>query len=331
VFESEFLLAAEQQGYPKIPDLQGIYLQKGNKFIAEAIIDLTSNNGFSRWRKTISRDGRRQDTAHQYLHPLLQDGEHPNLHVLVQTKITRVLFDENKRASAVECVPNETFTGGLSLNQSTTKCIQARKMIIICSGSLGTPTILERSGIGNPYILEKFDIPVVSSLPGVGEDYQDHQLVQVAYNLQLKAEVKDKSVPSEDVNLTGELENKDIRPGWSGVDLSSKLRPTTAEVEQLGPEFEAMWNKEFKNAPERPLVVMGIAARYVRSMLYQVVIRLTLTPGLWAIRLPFLRVSMPLWPCTPHIHSLAAVSILLAPPCPTSPTLTPVSCRMHMI
>jgi alcohol oxidase len=139
-------------------------------------------------------------------------------------------------------------------------------MIIVCSGALGTPTILERSGVGNPSILEKFGIPVVSSLPGVGENYQDHHLVQIGYRLHLEAEVTKGGILSKGVNLTGELENKLVIPGWSGVDLSSKLRPTTAEVKELGPEFEAMWNREFKNAPESTLVLMGVASRYVRRV-----------------------------------------------------------------
>ncbi|KIM94143.1 alcohol oxidase [Oidiodendron maius Zn] len=246
-FEREILLAAEQQGYRKINDLQ----------------DLTANNGFSRWRKCISPEGKRQDTAHQYLHPLLLDGKHPNLHVILQTKVIRILFDENKRASAVECAPSESSQESLGLNQPNIKSIRARKMVIICSGALGTPPILERSGIGNPSVLQQFAIPVISSLPGVGENYQDHHLMQIPYKICLGTEEANIDFLSNGINSTLQIGGENSKPGWNAVDLSSKLRPTATEIGELGPEFQAIWDKEFKNAPEKPLVNMGIVSRYI--------------------------------------------------------------------
>lgn len=65
-------------------------------------------------------------------------------------------------------------------------------MVVLSSGTLGTPQILERSGVGNAELLEQLGIKVVSDLPGVGyvfeaeenqnssdllitrEEYQDH-------------------------------------------------------------------------------------------------------------------------------------------------------------
>ena len=46
--------------------------------------------------------------------------------------------------------------------------VKARKMVVISSGTLGTPQILERSGVGDAKRLQKLDIKVVSDLPGVG-------------------------------------------------------------------------------------------------------------------------------------------------------------------
>ena len=47
-------------------------------------------------------------------------------------------------------------------------------MVVLSSGTLGTPQILERSGVGNGDLLRQLGIKVVSNLPGVGEEYQDH-------------------------------------------------------------------------------------------------------------------------------------------------------------
>lgn len=49
----------------------------------------------------VSPDVERQDVASRYLHPRLQDGDHPNLHVLLETKVMRVLFDDDERAIGV--------------------------------------------------------------------------------------------------------------------------------------------------------------------------------------------------------------------------------------
>lgn len=46
--------------------------------------------------------------------------------------------------------------------------VKARKMVVLSSGTLGTPQILERSGVGNGEILKELGIKVVSDLPGVG-------------------------------------------------------------------------------------------------------------------------------------------------------------------
>jgi choline dehydrogenase-like flavoprotein len=88
--EDDFIQAAEGVGVREIQDLQ----------------NLEENNGLERWLRYVSPEGKRQDTAHRYLHPKLEDGEHPNLHVLVESKVVRVLFDETKRAIGVEYTPN---------------------------------------------------------------------------------------------------------------------------------------------------------------------------------------------------------------------------------
>ena len=45
---------------------------------------------------------------------------------------------------------------------------------MLSSGTLGTPQILERSGVGSKDLMQKLDLKCVSDLPGVGEQYQDH-------------------------------------------------------------------------------------------------------------------------------------------------------------
>ena len=49
---------------------------------------------------------------------------------------------------------------------------RAKKLVVVSAGAFGSPSILERSGIGSSSILKKHGIPVIVDLPGVGENYQ---------------------------------------------------------------------------------------------------------------------------------------------------------------
>ncbi|KAK1495304.1 GMC oxidoreductase [Colletotrichum cuscutae] len=54
----------------------------------------------------------------------------------------------------------------------------------------------------------------------------------------------------------------DEQLGWNGHDASSKLRPSPADIAALGPEFQAAWDKDFKDSPNRPLMIMGLFNAY---------------------------------------------------------------------
>ena len=49
---------------------------------------------------------------------------------------------------------------------------RAKRLVVVSAGSFGSPTILERSGIGATKVLEKYGVEQVVDLPGVGENYQ---------------------------------------------------------------------------------------------------------------------------------------------------------------
>lgn len=83
--ENAFVEAAARLGYPEAQDLQ----------------NLDANNAIERYYRYVGLDGKRQDASHGYIHPKLQCGDYPNLHVLVEKQVLRVLFDENKKANGV--------------------------------------------------------------------------------------------------------------------------------------------------------------------------------------------------------------------------------------
>lgn len=126
-------------------------------------------NGSMRALRYVNPDGKREDVAHAYIHPKLQSGKFPNLHVLVETDVERILFDDNKKAVGVTFRPNPDFQPGTE--QGPLKTVKARKQVVLSAGALGTPLILERSGVGSPEVLARAGVPLVAPVPGVGENY----------------------------------------------------------------------------------------------------------------------------------------------------------------
>lgn len=143
-----FIQAGKEAGYPITDDLNG-YQQEG----------------FSRMDMTVYK-GRRRSAARSYLHPVLQ---RPNLSVKTKALSSRILFEGNK-AVGVEYMHNGRREKSFAHE------------VILCGGAINSPQLLQLSGIGNASDLEKLDIDVVSHLPGVGENLQDHIEIYQQYN-----------------------------------------------------------------------------------------------------------------------------------------------------
>jgi alcohol oxidase len=204
----------------------------------------------------ISPDGKRQDAASRYLHPRLQDGKHPNLHVLVETRVVRILFDD-KRAVGVEYRPNPDSQPSVP-SPHPVRSVKARKAVVVSCGACGTPPVLERSGIGNPEILERARVPLVADVPGVGHEYEDHHLLVYPYKSSLAPEETIDAVVSGRRDPEDLIKNNDKILGWNFMDITCKLRPTDADVAALGPEFQEVWNHDFKDNPNRPMALMSL-------------------------------------------------------------------------
>ena len=219
-------------------------------------------------RYVSPQDGHRQDTASRYLKPLIRDGRHPNLHVLVETQAVRVLLDHEggePRAVGVEVHSAPLAQHLDSLSQQAEKpvrptaaapaavqTIRARRLVILSCGSLGTPPVLERSGIGRRDVLERAGVAVAHELPGVGCDYQDHQGMFFSYYCSLEEGetldvVSDGRWPLE--KLIAEA-----HPilSYNSVEAIVRARPTEAELVAAGPAYQALWERECRDQPDRP-------------------------------------------------------------------------------
>lgn len=110
--------------------------------------------------------GRRQSAAVAFLRPAQR---RPNLVVRTGMLADRVLFD-GTRAVGVEC----RDAGGRAVRFGGGR-------IVVSAGTLCSPAILQRSGIGHPDLLARHGIPVVSPRPAVGENLIEHTSLTLMY------------------------------------------------------------------------------------------------------------------------------------------------------
>jgi choline dehydrogenase-like flavoprotein len=239
--EDEFMKTIAEVGDEEIVDLQ----------------NLTNNDGWSRWFRYISPDGKRQDAAHTYIHPLLRDGKHPNLHILVETSVQRIIFDDDKRATGVQYTPNPAFQPSIN-HAAPVNTVKARKLVVVSAGALGTPQILERSGVGNAKILQNLSIPVVADVPGVGESYQDHHLTIYRYKASIEPQETLDSMTGDRLDMSQVTQSQKPILGWNGIDIAGKIRPSKDAVAAFPPALKECWDRDFANQPEKPLMLFAV-------------------------------------------------------------------------
>jgi alcohol oxidase len=164
---------------------------------AEDSNDLTTIDKWTLWPKWVDETtGKRSHAATGYIYP---QKSNKNLTISVESDVTRVIFD-GTRATGLEYTHNkQTITANAS------------KLVVLAAGTFGSceylpvqfyqstasiisslvAAILERSGIGATDLLKSCGIETLVDLPGVGADYQDHQLLKQAIYLDEKAETLD--------------------------------------------------------------------------------------------------------------------------------------------
>ncbi len=145
-----FVEAGVEAGHPRCEDFNG-----------------KNQEGFGRFQATITDEKKRCSSARAFLTPEVR--QRPNLSIAVNAQVTRLVF-EGKRAAGVEY-----------MQKNRLHSVGADKEIILCSGTLKSPHILQLSGVGNAEDLKAVGIDVNFELPGVGYNLQEHLDVTVNY------------------------------------------------------------------------------------------------------------------------------------------------------
>tara|TARA_Y100000590_G_scaffold393306_1_gene471476 strand:- start:8292 stop:9911 length:1620 start_codon:yes stop_codon:yes gene_type:complete len=151
----EFINAAEESGIPKTDDFN-----TGDNF----------GVGFYQFTTTHSKFGLklRYSSAKGYLNPVKK---RKNLKIITNAHVQKIKFENNKAVSV------SYFEKGKLIE------VKTNKEIILSAGSIGSPHLLQVSGIGDSVNLKKFGINIVKELKGVGKNLQDHLMFRPVYKV----------------------------------------------------------------------------------------------------------------------------------------------------
>ena len=147
--------AAAQTGIPKIDDFN-----RGD------------NEGCS-YFEVNQRSGIRWNTAKAFLRSV--KGRHGNLEIMTGCHVQRLRIEQGEGGAVCKGVE---FTGG-----GQRWFAQATHETLVTAGAIGSPQILQLSGVGPANLLQEHGIPIVVNAHGVGENLQDHLQLRMAFKV----------------------------------------------------------------------------------------------------------------------------------------------------
>ncbi|MDB5513107.1 MAG: hypothetical protein JWR08_2590 [Enterovirga sp.] len=181
--------AAAEAGIPKIPDFN------------------TGDNEGSSYFQVNQKRGRRWSAARGFLRPVLK---RPNLRLETGVHVERVEIEGGRATAVVFSRGGETFRAN------------AAGEVVLSAGAIGSPVLLEASGIGDGSRLAPLGIAVNRHLPGVGENLQDHLQIRPVYKV-----TGVRSLNTDYANL--------LRRGWMGLEYALfRKGPLTMAPSQVG-------------------------------------------------------------------------------------------------
>ena len=142
-----FIRGAGELGIPRNPDYNG-----------------AQQEGTGYFQRTIE-NGRRVSCADAFLHPAIRRG---GVDLRVEALASAIALEGNRAVGV------RYEQGGQA------RLVRARREVIVCAGTVHSPALLQRSGIGPASLLRQLQLPVASDLPGVGENLRDHFTVRMA-------------------------------------------------------------------------------------------------------------------------------------------------------
>ncbi|KAJ7690393.1 GMC oxidoreductase-domain-containing protein [Mycena rosella] len=231
----------------QILDLAKQFVELGPKFEKDRPLTDDGNEFGTASINAFHHDCR--STQHHYIY----NKDWKNLSVLDGCRVQRVVFEDGIATGVEYLFDKQVYPSA----PQDIRIVKARRIVVVSAGTMSTPLVLERSGIGKKDVLEKAGIPVIAEVPGVGENFQDHPNSVAPY-------FADPNTPTFDPLFRGEPETWcKMTEQWekdgtgllatNGVDAQIKIRPHPEELAELGPDFAKYWKDVFANKPDKPL------------------------------------------------------------------------------
>ena len=151
----EFIRAAEESGIPKTDDFN-----TGDNFGVGFYQFTTSHSKFGLKLRCSSAKG--------YLNPVKN---RKNLKIVTNAVVQKITFENKKAVALSYMVGDKIFE------------VKSNKEIILSAGSIGSPHILQISGVGDAQKLKKHGIDIKKDLKGVGKNLQDHLMFRPVYKV----------------------------------------------------------------------------------------------------------------------------------------------------
>ena len=119
------------------------------------------------------KSGWRWNTSKAFLRPVRS---RKNLVIWTEAHVEKLLF--TTQDGQPRCTGAQVMRGGQSLS------VQAHNEVILSAGAIGSPQLLQLSGIGDARHLTNLGIAVVKDLPGVGQNLQDHLQIRAVFKVE---------------------------------------------------------------------------------------------------------------------------------------------------
>jgi choline dehydrogenase len=133
-----------------------------------------SNEGVG-YFQVNQKNGWRWNTAKAFLRPTCYG--RPNFELWTGAQVSRLLF-ETQADGTQRCTGAEVWNG------TEMATAHAEREVILCAGAIGSPQILQLSGIGPADLLRQHGIDMVLDAPGVGANLQDHLQIRAVYKIE---------------------------------------------------------------------------------------------------------------------------------------------------
>ncbi len=121
------------------------------------------------------KNGWRWNSAKAFLRPTCYG--RPNFEMWTGAQVSRLLF-ERQGDGSLRCTGAQVWDGHQTVRA------RATREVLLCAGSIGSPQLLQLSGIGPADLLQQHGIEVQADLPGVGANLQDHLQIRAVYKIE---------------------------------------------------------------------------------------------------------------------------------------------------